>query len=93
VAEIIEVSDISASDQDGWTISYRVRRSDGREVPVLASCSRTAEASVRSDEARAYIADRGRSAALNYAERGEAASMIHLSIDPLAGSVHASVDR
>ena len=93
MAEIIEERDITAHDQDGWTISYRVRRSDDSEVPVLASCSRTAEASIRSDDARTYIADRGRSAALEYADRGEAASMIHLSLDPLDGSVHASVDR
>jgi hypothetical protein len=52
VAEIIEARDITARDQDGWTISYGVRRSDDREVPVLASCSRTAEASIRSDDAR-----------------------------------------
>jgi len=60
VAEIIEARDITARDQDGWTISYGVRRSDDREVPVLASCSRPAEASIRSDDARGRRDDLGR---------------------------------
>jgi hypothetical protein len=93
MAEIIEERDITAPDQDGWTLSYRVRRDDGNEVPVLASCSGTAEASRKFDDARAFIADRGRSAAIAYAEMGEPAAMIHLSIDSLSGSVRADVDR
>jgi hypothetical protein len=92
MAAIIEERDITAPDQDGWTMSYRVRRDDGTEVPVLASCSGTAEASEESD-ARAFIADRGRSAALDYAEMGDPAGMIHLSVDSLSGSVRADVDR
>jgi hypothetical protein len=67
VAEIIADCDITAPDQDGWTMSYSVRRDDGQEVPVIASCSRTAAASVRSANATAFLADRGRAAALEHA--------------------------
>ncbi len=93
MTEIVEEREITARDQDGWTISYRVRRDDGKEVPVLASCTRTAESSAKSDSARAYLDDRGRSAALEHAERGTPARMIHLSVDPLNGSVRADFDR
>jgi hypothetical protein len=93
VAEIIEERDITAADQDGWTISYRVRRVDGTEVAVLASCSGSAEASEKSDETDAFVADRGRSAALDYAQRDEPAAMIHLSVDSLSGTVRADIDR
>jgi hypothetical protein len=93
MAEIIEEREITAPDQDGWTMSYRVRRDDGHEVAVLASCSGTAEASQKSADARAFVDDHGRSAALAHAEMGEPAGMIHLSIDSLSGSVRADVDR
>jgi hypothetical protein len=47
-----------------------VRRNDGEEVFVEASCTRTAEvARAQNDhEALAFIADRGEAAALKYAE-------------------------
>jgi hypothetical protein len=70
-AEISEVIDATTPSATGWKVYYKVKREDGLEVFVDASCTDTAEMIAREaedPETVQYLADRGRSAAIKYAE-------------------------
>jgi hypothetical protein len=93
MTEIIEELDLTGPGDDPWKVFRRVRRADGVVVAVDASCTGTAEevaARVSDREAMAYIADRGRAAAIDQAERladpdREGESILHLWVDPRSG--------
>ena len=94
MAELIDTDDLTTPGEDGWTVQYRVRRDDGEEVVVRATCSGTAEVvahSHRDQHALAAIADRCETLALESAElaqsprrRGEV--LVRLWFDSLEGS-------
>jgi hypothetical protein len=95
VTELLKTSDATTRDADGWLVHYDVRRDDGETVLVEAHCTGTAEAVARAHgdaEALAYIADRGRSAALDFAERAQSpkhrgATLVRLAVDSLSGGL------
>jgi hypothetical protein len=71
MAEVVETVDLTAPEQDGWAMDYRIRREDGEELHAEVRCWEkahlTAERAANA-EALAAIADRGIAAALEYAE-------------------------
>jgi len=94
MAELIETADLTTPGEDGWTVEYRVRRNDGEQVVVRATCSGTAEVVAhgqRDQHALTAIADRCATLALESAElaqsprrRGEV--LVRLWFDSLEGS-------
>lgn len=100
MAEVVEQQDLTPAGADRWQVWYRVRRNDGEEVFVEASCTRTAEEVARAQndhEALAIIADRGEAAALKYAESAQSPAdrgkvIVRLWVDGLNGSLHHDPD-
>ena len=94
MAELIETVDLTTPGEDGWTVEYRIRRDDGEEVTVQATCSNTAEVVAhthRDEGAISAMEDRCVALALESAElaqsprrRGRVA--IRLWFDSLEGS-------
>ena len=91
VAEVVETRDLTASSQDGWAVDYRIRRDDGEELHAEVRCWQKAHAAAdraANAEALAAIADRGRTAALEYSELVESpatrgAVVISIWFDPV----------
>ena len=90
MAEVVETRDITAPEQDGWAVDYRIRRDDGEELHAEVRCweraHRAAERAANA-EALAAIADRGAASALGYAEPVESpaargAVLISIWFDP-----------
>jgi len=90
MAVVVETNDLTAPDQHGWAVGYRIRREDGEELHAEVRCwdkaSAVAERSANSD-ALAAIADRGVAAVLEYAELVESpatrgAVLISIWFDP-----------
>jgi len=74
MTKILGESDRRTPSMDGWEHEYRVRRDDGEAVPVMATCSRTVEVVASSSgdkELRGFVADHGRSLALEKAEAAQ----------------------
>jgi hypothetical protein len=90
MAEVVEARDITAPEQDGWAVDYRIRRDDGEELHAEVRCwERAHHAAERAAnaEALAAIADRGAASALEYAELVESpaargAVLISIWFDP-----------
>ena len=90
MAEVVETRDITAPEQDGWAVDYRIRRDDGEELHAEVRCWERAHlAAERAGNADtlAAIADRGSAAALEYAELVESpakcgAVLISIWFDP-----------
>jgi hypothetical protein len=72
VAELVATTDLTEPSQHGWTVDYRIRRSDGEELHAEVRCwdnaHRAAERAANA-EALAAIADRGYAVALEYADQ------------------------
>jgi hypothetical protein len=99
VGEILEEFPTRGSDK--WTMTYRIRRDDGEEVAVMASATATVEAMLKRDdadpEARQFVQDRGRSAALKHAEQAQSPklrgnTLIVLFVDPLSALLTGSYE-
>jgi len=74
MAEVMETQDLTAPSQDGWAVTYRIRRADGEELQAEVRCWEKARAAAEragNNDALAAIADRGCAAALEYAEQVE----------------------
>jgi hypothetical protein len=90
MAEVVETRDITAPEQNGWAVDYRIRRDDGEELHAEVRCweraHRAAEQAANTD-ALAAIADQGSAAASEYAELVESpatrgAVLISIWFDP-----------
>jgi hypothetical protein len=88
------LNEIDAMAEDGWQVHYELRRDDGLDVFVDASCTGAAHAAAlgaeEDPETLEYLEDRGRSAAIRYAEsalghRGKV--QVTLQVDPLDGTI------
>jgi hypothetical protein len=100
MAEVVETNDLTAPEQHGWAVGYRIRREDGEELHAEVRCwdkaHVAAERSANAD-ALAAIADRGFAAALEYAELVESpatrgAVLISIWFDPVdAGDLRRRV--
>jgi hypothetical protein len=90
MAEVVEVSDLTAPAQAGWAVAYRIRREDGEELHAEVRCWEKAHAAAEragNAEALAAIEDRGNAVALEYAELVESpaargAVLISIWFDP-----------
>jgi hypothetical protein len=90
MAEVVETLDITAPEQNGWAVDYRIRRDDGEELHAEVRCWERAHlAAERAANADALtaIADRGTATALEYAELVESpavrgAVLISIWFDP-----------
>ena len=90
MAEVVETYDLTAPEQDGWALDYRIRREDGEELHAEVRCWEKAHAAAEraaNAEALAAIADRGSATALEYAELVESpmthgAVLISIWFDP-----------
>lgn len=100
MAEIIEENDMTTNGADAWQVWYRVRRDDGEEVSVQATCTGTAEATAQAEEDRealSFIADRGQRAALHYAELAQSPAkrgnvIVRVMVDPHSGGLAHDYD-
>jgi hypothetical protein len=90
VANVVETRDLTAPEQDGWAVDYRIRRADGEEIHAEVRCwerAHHAAEQAANAEALAAIADRGVASALEYAELVESpaargAVLISIWFDP-----------
>ena len=90
MAEVMETQDLTAPSQDGWAVTYRIRRADGEELQAEVRCWEKARAAAEragNIVALAAIEDRGTAAALEYAEVVESpaargAVLISIWFDP-----------
>ena len=90
MAEVVETNDLTAPDQHGWAVGYRIRREDGEELHAEVRCWDKARAAAEESEnanALAAIADRGVAAVLEQAEQVESpatrgAVLISIWFDP-----------
>ena len=90
MAEVVEVHDLTAPSQDGWAVDYRIRREDGEELHAEVRCWEKAHAAAEraaNVDALTAIADRGKTAALEYGEQVESpatrgAVLISIWFDP-----------
>jgi hypothetical protein len=90
MAEVVEISDLTAPSQNGWALDYRIRREDGEELHAEVRCwdkAQSAAEQAANTDALAAIADQGRAAALEYAEQVESPStrgavLISIWFDP-----------
>ena len=100
MTEILEETDLPSPRGDGWARLYRVRRDDGEEVTVDASCTGTAEAIATvagGRDALEFIADRGRSAALRCAESAQSPArrgnvVVSVFVDAFSGALAIEYD-
>jgi hypothetical protein len=91
MAEVVETRDITAPEQNGWAVDYRIRRDDGEELHAEVRCWERAHLAAERAahaEALAAIADRGAASALEYAELVESpavrgAVLISIWFDPV----------
>ena len=100
MAELVEIHDLTAPSQDGWTVDYGIRRQDGEVLHAEVRCWERAHAAAEraaNTDALVAIDDRGRAAALEYAELVESprvcgAVLISIWFDPAdAGSLRRRV--
>jgi hypothetical protein len=90
MAEVVETRDLTAPEQNGWAVDYRIRRDDGEELHAEVRCwekAHLAAEGAANAEALAAIADRGTASALEYAEVVESpaargAVLISIWFDP-----------
>jgi hypothetical protein len=90
MAEVVETRDITAPEQNGWAVDYRIRRDDGEELHAEVRCWERAHLAAEraaNAEALGAIADRGAASALEYAELVESpavrgAVLISIWFDP-----------
>ena len=82
MADLIETVDLTTPGEDGWTVEYRIRRDDGEEVTVQATCSNTAEVAME-DRCVALALE---SAELAQSPRRRGRVAIRLWFDSLEGS-------
>jgi hypothetical protein len=90
MAEVVETRDITAPEQNGWAVDYRIRRDDGEELHAEVRCWERAHLAAEraaNAEALTAIADRGTATALEYAELVESpaargAVLISIWFDP-----------
>jgi hypothetical protein len=90
MAEVVETNDLTAPEQHGWAVGYRIRREDGEELHAEVRCWDKAHAAAEraaNAEALAAIADRGLAAVLESAELAESpaargAVLISIWFDP-----------
>ena len=78
MAEVVETRDITAPEQNGWAVDYRIRRDDGEELHAEVRCWQRAHLAAEraaNADALAAIADRGSAAASEYAELVESPAM------------------
>jgi hypothetical protein len=71
MAELLETYDLTDPSQHGWAVDHRIRREDGEELHAEVRCwDQARESAERAGNADALeaMADRGRTAALEYAE-------------------------
>ena len=85
---------------DAWQAWHYVRRDDGEEVAVEASCTGTAAETARAQENRetmAFIADRGEAEALRLAETAQSPAvrgnvLVRVFVNPQTGSLMHDYD-
>ena len=90
MAEVVETRDLTAPEQNGWAVDYRIRRDDGEELHAEVRCWDRAHLAAEwaaNAEALGAIGDRGASSALEYAELVESpavrgAVLISIWFDP-----------
>jgi hypothetical protein len=93
VAEILDMVDHTGPGEDGWHVSYRVRRDDGEEIDADFICTGTARAvaeDVGDGETLAAIEDRGRAGGLKCAESAQSPAKrgrtrLSVKIDSVSG--------
>jgi hypothetical protein len=98
MATLITTVDHTEPGEDGWRLTHHVEREDGEEIEVDVSCTKAAEAVLRTlgdGETEAALDDRGVEAALRTAEdalprRGP--TRIRLSFDQTTGCLRHSFD-
>jgi hypothetical protein len=88
--------ELTEPGQNGWAFLYTVRRDDGRDVLVEASCTETAAAAANEKDnthALEIIKDLGGREAIRLAENAmdrPGQIFVHLGFDPLTGSPRSS---
>ena len=91
MAEVVETNDLTAPEQHGWSVGYRIRREDGEELHAEVRCWDKAQAAAEhagNAGALAAIADRGVAAVLEHSEQVESpavrgAVLISIWFDPV----------